>query len=419
MSPIKKTFTFVEAREAAGLALQSVRAHKFRSSMTILGVMIGVCAVILINTIMDGFTSYVEASIDKIGFNVLYIAKYAEHTDWENMTDEERLRKNITMDEALAIQNSCDQVRAVSPQKIHFDNEAKYGAKIARNPDDTRGVWPEFTLVASRDVEYGRFIDDGDLERAGMVVVLGPEIADALFDTRAEAIDKEIRVNGHRFTVIGVLDEVEDLFNISENDYVLMPMSAFDNLYPGVTEVELVASAKSRDVFALAYDQVVNALRRVRGVPFNAENNFAIYTQDRFKDQMGSITTTVQLSAVAVASVGLLVGLVGVMNIMLVSVTERTREIGIRKAIGARRINIMFQFLTEAMTLTGMGGLTGIIFGALVGLGVTSLLEWKYYLSPLWIFIGLALSTGTGLAAGLYPAWKASRLDPIDALRYE
>jgi len=410
---------WAETKEGMRLALESVRTNKFRSLMTIIGVMIGVGAVILVNTIMDGFTEYAEASVDKIGSNVMYITKWEEGTDFDNLTDKERRRKNITMKEALAVQEMCSLVKAVSPEKKAYNNIAKYKEKSIRNPDDLRGCWPTQMIVADREVTHGRFIDENDLNRAAMVCVIGPDVADALFDDHAEAVGKEITINGWKFTCIGVQERVEDLFNISENDFIFMPMSTFERLYPNTERVYLVVSAVSRMAFYDAYDQVVNALRRVRNVQADEDNNFGIYTQDAFKDQLGEITGSVQLGATAVACVGLLVGIIGVMNIMLVAVTQRTREIGIRKAVGARRANILFQFLVEAATLTGLGGIVGIIVGAGIGFLVTSLLEWKYFLSPIWIIIAVLLSGGTGMIAGLYPAWRAAKVDPIVALRYE
>jgi len=368
---------------------------------------------------MDGFNQYAESSIDKIGRNVIYVTKWDVNTDFDNLTEEQRRRKNITMDEAYAIQNMCPAVKAVSPEKKSWNNVAKYGTRQIRNPDDFRGCWPTLPEVLNRGVSYGRFIDDNDMRRSAMVTVIGPDIADALFDTRAEAIGKEIRINSYKFTVIGVQDYIEDLFEISENDFIYIPMTTFERLYPDVERVYLVVSAMSRNQFGEALDQVVNALRRVRKVRFDEENNFGILTQDRFKNMVGDITIKVQLGATAVAFVGLLVGVIGVMNIMLIAVTQRTREIGLRKAIGARRGNILFQFLVEAATLTALGGLVGIFFGAIVGFIVTSALEWHYQLSLLWTMFGITMSVGTGLVAGMYPAWKAARLDPIEALRYE
>jgi putative ABC transport system permease protein len=412
-------WSWAEAQEGMRQALGAVKANKFRSIMTIIGVMIGVGAVILVNTIMDGFTRYAEASVDRIGSNVMYIQKWEENTDFDNLTEQERRRKDITLDEALAIQEFCPLVRAVSPEKSAYDNIAKYGNKSIRNPDDFRGCWPTQPIVTNRDCEFGRFFDEQEMQREAKVTVIGPDVADALFDTRADAIGKEIRVNGWKFTVIGVQEKIDDLFNISENDFIYIPMTTFERLYPQEKEVYLLVSAVSRQDFEAARDQVINALRRVRHVRPEEENNFGILTQELFKDEIANITTKVQLGATAVALVGLLVGIIGVMNIMLVAVTQRTREIGIRKAIGARRRAVLFQFLVEAATLTGLGGLVGIVAGAVVGFVVTFFLEWHYSLSILWTCVGLALSVGTGLLAGFYPAWRASRLDPIAALRYE
>ncbi|MDF1545505.1 MAG: ABC transporter permease [bacterium] len=414
-----KSQKLAEAREGIRLAMQAVRANKFRSIMTIVGVMIGVGAVIVVNTIMDGFNEYAYASVDKIGSNVMYIHKWDDNTDFENLTDDQRKRKNITMKEALAVQEMCPLVKAVSPEKKTYNSIARYKDKYIRNPDDFRGCWPTQPIVAARDVSHGRFIDENDMRRGAMVCVIGPEVADALFDARPEAIDKEITINGNRFRVIGVQEEVEDLFGISENDFLYIPMTTFDRIYPGTERVYLIVSAVSKDSFGEALDQVINALRRVRSVKPEEENNFGIETQEKFKGEISDITTKVQLGATAVAMIGLMVGVIGVMNIMLVAVTQRTREIGVRKAVGARRSNILFQFLVEAATLTGLGGIVGIIFGALIGLVVTSVLEWRYQLSPLWILLSLLVSAGTGIVAGMYPAWKAAKVDPIVALRHE
>lgn len=415
----KRFKAWPEMVEGMRLAMDAVRTNKFRSIMTIIGVMIGVGAVILVNTIMEGFTQYTYESIDKIGRNVMYISQWSGHEDWDNLTEEERRRKPITMDEAYAIRDNCPLVAAVCPQKSARNNVLKYGEKEVRTPDDFRGTWPEWVDVMARDITHGRSFDHNDMAREAMVVVIGPEIADALFDTHAEAIGKDIRINGYKFQVIGIMERIEDFFNISENDFAFIPMSSFERLYPREEEVELLASAVSRLTFDEAFDQVTNAVRRVRKLRPEDENNFGIETQDRFKDQVGDIVLKVQLGATGVAFVGLMVGVIGVMNIMLVAVTQRTREIGVRKAVGARRSNILFQFLVEAATLTGLGGLVGIIVGAGVGFIVTTALDWHYSLSPMWTMIGLIMSTGTGIIAGLYPAWRAAKIDPIEALRYE
>jgi len=411
--------SYAEIREGVRLALYAVQANKFRSFMTIVGVMIGVGAVILVNTIMDGFNAYAESSIEKIGRNVIYVMKWAPGTDFDNLTEKDRKRKNITMKEVYAIQEMCPLIGGVSPEKAAFTNIVKYNNRSMRIGNDFHGCWPEMAEVANREVTHGRFIDENDLQRSGMVCVIGSEIADVLFNDYAEAIGKEIWVDQHRLRVIGVLEHIEDLFDITENDNIYIPLTTFERLYPNVERVYLLCSTVSKKHFDEALDQVINALRRVRQVRPEEENNFGFYTQAGLKDEVNNITGKIQLGATAVASVGLLVGVIGVMNIMLVAVTQRTREIGVRKAVGARKNNILFQFLVEAATLTGFGGVVGIIVGALVGFIVTSALDWHYSLSPVWALIGMLLSAGTGIVAGMYPAWRAARIDPIEALRYE
>jgi putative ABC transport system permease protein len=414
-----RTNRISEIVESGSMALRSLMAHKFRSFMTILGVLIGVAAVILVNTILEGFQNYTEASIDKIGTNVIYVTKWASRADAVRARETGENRKNFTLKDVDAIIENCDLVAAVAPQKRMYNNVAKYGNKRATNPDDYRGVWPEQAVVTNRGVEFGRFINDIDMERRSMVTVLGPEMADALFNVREDAIGKVIRVNSYKFTVIGVQEEIDDMFRISENDFIFIPMTTFEKLYPSTKDVTILLSVVSRDKIDAAKDQVTNALRKVRKVRPDEDNNFGLLTQDSFKERIGGFTDTVRIGGLAISSVGLLVGLIGVINIMLISVTERTREIGVRKAIGAKRSNILLQFLTEAATLTGIGGIVGIVVGAVGGLVLTTAIGWTYYLSPFWIVVGLVLSFGTGITAGLYPAWKAARLDPIEALRYE
>lgn len=387
--------------------------------MTILGVLIGVFAVIMVNTILEGFKEYTESSIDKIGTNIIFVSRWASHADRENARETGEHRENFDLNDAYGIIESCDLVAHVSVQKRQYNNTAKYGNRIATSPDDYRGVWPEHAIVTNRSVDFGRFINEVDQEHRAMVTVLGPEIADALFDERADALGKVVKLNGRKFTVIGVQEEIDDMFGISENDYFFIPLSTFEKLYPSIEEVTIMCSAVSKEAIPDASDQITNSLRRTRRVATDEDNNFGLRTQDRFKERIGSFTGTVQLIGFAVSSVGLLVGLVGVMNIMLIAVTERTREIGIRKAIGARRADIMIQFLTEAVTLTGIGGLAGVVLGAAGGWGLTAALGWSYYLSPFWVAAGIILSAGTGIIAGTYPAIKAAKLDPIEALRYE
>ena len=300
--------SFAEVREGMRQAMQAVRSNKFRSLMTIVGVMIGVGAVILVNTIMDGFTAYANSSIDKIGSNIIYVTKWDEDTDFDNLTEEERRRKDITMNEAAAIMQTCPAVKAVSPEKVAYYITAKYGSKSVNTYNSLRGCWPTQPVVTNRFVTVGRFINEMDVDRKGMVCVIGPDIADAFFPSREDAIDKRIRVSGYEFRVIGVQEHIDDLFDISQNNWIFIPMSTFERLFPDINRVYLLASAVSSERFDEALDQVTNALRRVRKVRPEEPNNFGFETQERFRKMITDITIKVQLGATAVAFVGLMVG---------------------------------------------------------------------------------------------------------------
>jgi putative ABC transport system permease protein len=252
-----------------------------------------------------------------------------------------------------------------------------------------------------------------------MVCVLGNSVAQTLFEGEPP-VGKEIRVNGYKFEVVGVLEEVKMMFgNQGENNAVIIPLSTFGKLYPWEEALGLSVRANSFENVNVALDEITGILRAYRKVPFNEPNNFELSTQEQFKDFIGNVTKYIYIAMIVITSVGLMVGGIGVMNIMLVSVTERTREIGVRKAIGAKRINIVLQFLTEAMALSGTGGVIGVIIGIAAGLAINALIGFPVSLPIFWVVVGFIVSVSVGLVSGVYPAFKAARLDPIEALRYE
>jgi len=413
--------TPVELKDAVMMALSSIKTNKLRSGLTILGVMIGVSSVIGLASIVNGLDMAMAEEIDALGSNIITITKNAIEFNNDRPSEEERNRPPITVGEAEVILAGCPSVDGVSPQNYYGrpgGNEVKYLNRKANRPALV-GVWPDYTKVNNATIEDGRFVSRQDDSFRRMVCCIGANVAEALFEGD-RAIDKEIRVNGYRFTVIGVFEKRETNFdNDAENNQVMMPLSVFEKMHPWEEELFLVVRAVSHDKISQAKEEITNVLRVYRQVPFDKKNNFELATQDNLKDMVGNITKYIYLAMIVITSVGLMVGGIGVMNIMLVSVTERTREIGIRKAIGAKRINIILQFLTEAMTMSGAGGVVGIIFGVIFGLAINAALGFPLTISVFWVVVGFAVAVTVGLVSGMYPAIKASLLDPIDALRYE
>jgi len=413
--------TPVEIRDAILMALSSIRSNKFRAFLTILGVMIGVGSVIGLASIVDGLNASVMEEINRGGANTIEVMRLPHNADWDNLTEEERNRPWIKSGEAEAILASCDHVDAVSPQN-HFrrrgGNIIKYKNRKGSFPPIV-GVWPSYPKVRNSIVERGRFISDLDQNFRQYVCVLGSDLADGLFEGE-DPVDKNIRANGVVFRVLGVLEKEEsNLGGEGHNNKMFIPLSTFEKLYSWDEALTLIVRADSYENMEIAKEEVIAALRIYRRVPFNKPNNFAVESQEDREGFVNNITDGIYIAMIVITSVGLMVGGIGVMNIMLVSVTERTREIGVRKAIGARRANIVLQFLTEAMTLSGAGGIVGVVFGILLGVIVNSLIGFPIAISIFWITIGFVVSVSVGLISGVYPALKAAYLDPIEALHYE
>jgi len=414
--------TIEEMREGINLAFDSIISNKFRSFLTILGVLIGVWSVIAMTSLVNGLDGAVQKSIDDLGSNILFIDRFPPSTDYDDLSEEEKNRKYMTIDEALAIKESCPAVEAVSPENHYWGprggNAVKYHGRKANRPAVV-GVWPEYQKVRNVTVSAGRFISDIDLATRAMVCVIGSDVKEALFPEE-DPIDKEIRVNNDRFLVIGVREAQEAMFDDGgENNKVAIPLSTFMKLHPWDEALTLVVGAKSPELIERAKEEMIMVLRQVRRVPYDKDNDFAIFGQENIREVVGNITQYIYLAMIVISSVGLMVGGVGVMNIMLVSVTERTREIGVRKAIGARKYNILWQFLIEAMTLSGTGGILGVGFGVLTALLIGALSPLPFGISIFFVVLGFMVAVTVGLAAGLYPAYKAARVDPIESLRYE
>lgn len=409
-----------ETKEGILLALDSIRANKFRSFLTILGVMIGVSSVIAMVALIEGLNSAVASDIEAMGSNVIYIMKYPPEMNHNELTEEDRKRKPITMLEVEAVRENCPSVDGVSPQNYYFrpgGNLVKYKNKSS---DRTAvfGTSADFEAVNNRFVERGRFFSESEDKNRSMVCVIGSDLADALFEN-SDPLNKSILMNNTRLRVVGILEKQDRTFGGGQNNLIALPYGTFAKLYPWEKELFLAVKARDAAMIEKAQDEIRQALRRVRGVKYNQEDNFAMFTQESATQMYEEATNIIWLIMIGISSIGLMVGGIGVLNIMLVSVTERTREIGVRKAIGARRANVFFQFLIEAMTLSGSGGVIGIVFGLLLALLISAVSPLPMVVPFAGVLVSFTLSVGVGLVAGIVPAWRAASVDPIVSLRYE
>jgi putative ABC transport system permease protein len=413
--------------ENVWMALDTLRQHKLRSALTVLGVVIGTMTVIVIAAFVAGIDSRVSKEVASFGTNSIYIYRFDPGFNF-NPSEEERMRKPLTYEDTLAIEADCPSVTFaaafMSPVDFFGGTFAERVNVRHREIEMTnaavQGASPSYFKMGVTNIAEGRYFYDEENERHADVVVIGNDVANTLFPY-VNALDREVTINGRSYRVVGVLAE-RDIFLVgaedpnNENKAVYMPYLTLRKLYPEVKDNFVMAQARP-GAMSEAVEEIRELLRRRRRVPFGEKDNFGLQTSDEFITQFEAITGGVFALMIAISSVGLLIGGIGVMNIMLVSVTERTREIGIRKAIGARRRDIVVQFLIEAATLNGVGGIIGILFGCGIALLIQTIMP--TYI-PLWSpVVGFAVSVGLGVIFGLWPAWKAARLNPIEALRYE
>ncbi|MGI8838325.1 MAG: ABC transporter permease [Pyrinomonadaceae bacterium] len=413
-------------RETLGMALDSVRSHKFRSFLTVLGIVIGVMTAITIASILTGLRQNIVSMIEEYGTNNIYAFHLSTgpHTGEDRL---ERLRKPLTVDDAEAIASQASAVEEVGYQAPNigysggpFDDNITFEGHNYRW-GDTQGVSANYDGITNIVMKEGRFITDIDDQQRANVMVIGVNAADALFPGQNQIAGTKVRMGGYNFEVVGVLEKRKAGFfgENEEDNAVMIPFRTAQKIAPAKGYTLLVIKARTGQTTE-ALQQSEEILRRRRNVKFGDPNNFDIKTADKFIEQFDSITAMVGLIAIAISSLGLLVGGIGVMNIMLVSVTERTKEIGIRKAIGARRRDIVRQFLFEAMTLTFLGGILGVILAVGISRIIMLLVPDLPASIPTWAVVsGLTVSVGVGLIFGVWPARKASRLDPIECLRYE
>jgi putative ABC transport system permease protein len=409
-----------DVKESALMALDTLRANKLRSSLTILGVSVGVVTIIFMVSIIQGLNRAFADQIESLGSNTIFVAKF-EPSFGRPPGPDEIHRKDLTMDDAEALRREAPSIAGVSPIHRMIAATARYQDKQTDTPI-LFGVTPYYEFVHTQYVANGRFISEIDMQDRSNVCVLGVDVMRALFPYE-NAIDKELRINGNPYRVIGVMEPLGNFFGQSRDNSIFMPITTFDKYYPDRPFPEVVffiiVRPQSRAHVKTAIDEITDILRRRRRVPPNAPNNFGISSQDSLLDVYNQLTGATALVLTAISFVALMIGGIGVMNIMLVSVTERTKEIGIRKAVGATKFNILSQFLIEAVVLTAIGGLAGLVVGEIASLLMNRYSPLPAFV-PLWaIAMGIGISAAVGIVFGLWPAWKAARLDPIEALRWE
>ena len=408
-------------KEVFSMALDSLKSHKLRSFLTLLGIMIGVMTVIGMVSVIQGLNKSFLRELESAGSDLILVRKY-EGIQMGHRTEEDRIRKDLTYEDAVAIEQECPRVKAVAVNivaNVFADNPVRY-ENVKSDNTIILGINDKFPVVYALYLpKEGRFLTESEIAHTSRSCLLGFETAETLFP-HTSPMGKEIRVGPEKFNIVGVLSKRGQILGQSRDNFVAIPITTLMKYFDYDKEsIEIAAIPRAHGTLNETIDEITNLLRKRRKVPFGKPSDFSVFTMDTILDLYNQITGAAYMVMIVISSIGLLVGGIGVMNIMLVSVKERTREIGIRKAIGARAGDILRQFLIEAVVLTGMGGLIGVLFGFLIALVVKAATPLPATVSLWSVIMGLAVSISIGLFFGIVPAQKASKLDPIVSLRYE
>ncbi|MCW8850574.1 MAG: ABC transporter permease [Melioribacteraceae bacterium] len=405
--------------EILKVALNSLKANKLRSLLTILGIIVGIFSIITISTVVTMLQSSIEQGVSALGQTTFQIQKFPRIMDHGDRS-KYRNRKDITIDEFERLREKLQgDAKAVAAEVWGYGKVFKF-ENVKTNPTvnlcgATVETFPNNQWYAGS----GRIFNQKDIERSENIIVLGSTLAETLFENM-DPIGQEVRVDNRKLKVIGVMEKQSSSFGNDPDNFGAIPISTYQSFYGKYSrDIYITVSSFSRDDYEDVIEKAIGYFRTIRKVPAGEEDDFSIFSNESVLNQINSMTAGVKIGAYVIALIALLAAGIGIMNIMLVSVTERTKEIGIRKAIGAKKINILFQFLMEAIVLCVLGGIIGIIIGLIIGNLAGSAIGGQISIPLDWVAIGVLLCVIVGVGFGTYPAYKASNLDPIDALRYE
>lgn len=409
-------------KEVLSIAWVSLKTNRLRSALTILGIVVGIFSIISISTVIEMMQSSIENGVSALSKNTFQIQKWPEFRTHNPQEEAEvRNRKNITMEEFLRFKEKMEgNAKAVGGELWRFGKVVRFGNKETNPNVNMSGCTPEAFPNNNWNIESGREFTWNEVNSSQNFIILGKDISNMLFGDR-NPIGEEVKVDAKKFKVLGILQSVGSVFGQSQDNFILIPITTFQKYFGNEerNSVNITVQSFDKSDYKHVMEIAEGYFRAIRKVPAGKPNDFDFRTNESMLKQINEMTAGVKIGAYVIAAIALLAAGIGIMNIMLVSVTERTKEIGIRKSIGAKRNNILFQFLFESTTLCLVGGIIGILLGLAVGMLLGSMINANMVFPIDWILIGISLCIFIGIGFGTYPAFKASNLDPIEALRYE